>query len=145
MLRLAAVHHSDNPKDTAEVSSANYSARDYGVRAAMFVRDAKALCPQLVIFPYDFEAYEEVHDYLYELPIKTLPGIGRILEEKLKKRNILIYGQLRAIPKVSLLMNLMIKGLVHISDTKALLISQGDHLSPLQLHYSSSVCTCNTG
>jgi hypothetical protein len=26
----------------------------------MFVRDAKALCPHLVIFPYNFEAYEEV-------------------------------------------------------------------------------------
>lgn len=31
-----------------------------GVRAGMFVRDAKALCPQLIIFPYNFEAYEEV-------------------------------------------------------------------------------------
>lgn len=29
----------------------------------MFVRDAKALCPQLVIFPYDFKAYEEVSLY----------------------------------------------------------------------------------
>lgn len=26
----------------------------------MFVRNAKALCPHLVIIPYDFEAYEEV-------------------------------------------------------------------------------------
>lgn len=26
----------------------------------MFVREAKALCPDLVIFPYNFEAYEEV-------------------------------------------------------------------------------------
>lgn len=26
----------------------------------MFVRDAKALCPRLVIVPYNFEAYEEV-------------------------------------------------------------------------------------
>lgn len=26
----------------------------------MFVRDAKAICPNLVIIPYDFEAYEEV-------------------------------------------------------------------------------------
>lgn len=31
-----------------------------GVKAGMFVRDAKALCPQLVILSYDFEAYEEV-------------------------------------------------------------------------------------
>lgn len=31
-----------------------------GIKAGMFVRDAKALCPDLVIFPYNFEAYEEV-------------------------------------------------------------------------------------
>ena len=89
-----AVCHSDNPKGTAEISSANYPARDYGwflselylsfccnisvgkllfsirlilfysasgIRAGMFVRDAKGLCPQLVILPYNFEAYEEVN------------------------------------------------------------------------------------
>ncbi|KAJ7946116.1 DNA repair protein REV1 [Quillaja saponaria] len=60
-----AVCHSDNAKGTAEISSANYPARDYGVRAGMFVRNAKALCPQLVIFPYNFEAYEEVADQFY--------------------------------------------------------------------------------
>lgn len=32
-----------------------------GVKAGIFVRDAKALCPHLVILPYDFEAYEEVN------------------------------------------------------------------------------------
>lgn len=30
-----------------------------GISAGMFVRDAKALCPHLVILPYNFEAYEE--------------------------------------------------------------------------------------
>lgn len=30
-----------------------------GVKAGIFVRDAKALCPQLIILPYNFEAYEE--------------------------------------------------------------------------------------
>ncbi|KAJ0965472.1 hypothetical protein J5N97_026610 [Dioscorea zingiberensis] len=62
-----AVCHSDNPKGTAEISSANYPARDYGVRAGMFVRDAKARCPHLVIFPYDFEAYQEVADQFYSI------------------------------------------------------------------------------
>ncbi|KMS95601.1 hypothetical protein BVRB_006700 isoform B [Beta vulgaris subsp. vulgaris] len=33
-----------------------------GVKAGMFVRDAKARCPHLVIVPYNFEAYEEVAD-----------------------------------------------------------------------------------
>lgn len=31
----------------------------------MFVRDAKAHCPHLVIFPYNFEAYEEVRSKIY--------------------------------------------------------------------------------
>ncbi|PNY04000.1 DNA repair protein rev1-like [Trifolium pratense] len=62
-----AVCHSNNSKGTAEVSSANYPARSYGIRAGMFVRDAKALCPHLVIFPYNFEAYEEVADQFYSI------------------------------------------------------------------------------
>ncbi|KAI3955612.1 hypothetical protein MKW92_050644 [Papaver armeniacum] len=62
-----AVCHSDNPKGTAEISSANYPARDFGVRAGIFVRDAKALCPHLVILPYNFEAYEEVADQFYDI------------------------------------------------------------------------------
>ncbi|XP_072971771.1 DNA repair protein REV1 isoform X2 [Typha angustifolia] len=182
-----AVCHSDNPKGTAEISSANYPARDYGVKAGMFVRDAKSRCPHLVIFPYDFEAYEEVadqfytvlhkhcnrvqalscdeaflditghsnddpehlalmireeitqttrctasagiaenlllarlatrsakpngqcfipsekvHDYLSNLPIKALPGIGHTLAEKLKYRQVQTCGQLRMISKEAL-------------------------------------------
>ncbi|XP_021285553.1 DNA repair protein REV1 isoform X2 [Herrania umbratica] len=182
-----AVCHSDNPKGTAEISSANYPARDYGIRAGMFVRDAKALCTHLVILSYNFEAYEEVADqfynilhkhcnrvqavscdeafldvtdlegedpqllasvirkeifeatgctasagiavnmlmarlatrtakpngqcyispervdeYLDQLPIKALPGIGHVLEEKLKNRNVRTCGQLRMISKDSL-------------------------------------------
>ncbi|KAE8690582.1 Basic helix-loop-helix DNA-binding superfamily protein, putative isoform 1 [Hibiscus syriacus] len=62
-----AVCHSDNPKGTTEISSANYPARDYGIKAGMFVRDAKGLCPQLVILPYNFEAYEEVADQFYDI------------------------------------------------------------------------------
>ncbi|KAG7612131.1 UmuC domain [Arabidopsis suecica] len=182
-----AVCHSDNPKGTAEISSANYPARAYGVKAGMFVRHAKDLCPQLVIVPYNFEAYEEVADQFYDilhrhcrkvqalscdeafldvsdlsdvetevlastirneilettgcsasagiggtmlmarlatrvakpagqlyisaekveefldqLPVGTLPGVGSVLKEKLVKQNILTCGQLRLISKDSL-------------------------------------------
>ncbi|XP_019421546.1 PREDICTED: DNA repair protein REV1 isoform X2 [Lupinus angustifolius] len=62
-----AVCHSNNSKGTSEISSANYPARGYGIRAGMFVRDAKALCPHLVISPYNFEAYEEVADQFYSI------------------------------------------------------------------------------
>ncbi|XP_052725582.1 DNA repair protein REV1 isoform X3 [Vigna angularis] len=182
-----AVCHSNNSNGTAEISSANYPARSHGIRAGMFVRDAKALCPQLVIFPYNFEAYEEVADQFYsilhqhcnkvqavscdeafldvtdsevedpkllassireeiykttgctasagiagnmlmariatrtakpngqyhittekvedhlcQLPINSLPGIGHVLQEKLKKQNIYTCGQMRIISKASL-------------------------------------------
>ncbi|CAM0909582.1 unnamed protein product [Alopecurus aequalis] len=60
-----AVCHSDNPKGTAEISSANYPARNYGIKAGMFVRDAKARCPHLTVVPYNFDAYGEVADQFY--------------------------------------------------------------------------------
>ncbi|XP_020114487.1 uncharacterized protein LOC109728471 isoform X3 [Ananas comosus] len=111
-----AVSHSDSLNGTAEISSANYPARDYGVKAGMFVRDAKACCPHLVIVPYNFEAYEEVadqfysilhkycnkvqvRDFLNDLPVKALPGIGHSLDEKLKSRQIQSCGQLQKISK----------------------------------------------
>ncbi|XP_057450361.1 DNA repair protein REV1 isoform X4 [Lotus japonicus] len=182
-----AVCHSNNSKGTSEISSANYPARSYGIKAGMFVRDAKALCPDLVIFPYNFEAYEEVadqfytilhrhcnkvqavscdeafldvthsevkdpellassireeickttrctasagiagnmlmariatrtakpngqyhitpervDDYLCQLPIDSLPGVGHVLQEKLKKQNVHTCGQLRTISKALL-------------------------------------------
>ncbi|KAK4739952.1 hypothetical protein R3W88_003649 [Solanum pinnatisectum] len=182
-----AICHSDNPRGTAEISSANYPARGYGVKAGMFVRDAKSCCPHLVILSYDFEAYEEVADRFYnilhkycnkvqavscdeafldatdsgvediqtfvsvireeildatgctasagiagnmlmarlatriakpdgqcyipaekveehlcELPVKALPGIGHVLEEKLNRRQITTCGQLRMLSKETL-------------------------------------------
>uniref|UniRef100_A0A7I4CIB7 DNA repair protein REV1 n=1 Tax=Physcomitrium patens TaxID=3218 RepID=A0A7I4CIB7_PHYPA len=57
-----AVCHSDSVRGSGEISSANYPARAFGVRAGMFVRDAKAKCPDLEIVPYNFEAYEQVAD-----------------------------------------------------------------------------------
>ncbi|KAI8554582.1 hypothetical protein RHMOL_Rhmol05G0109000 [Rhododendron molle] len=45
---------------------------------------------------------EKVDDYLNELPIKSLPGIGHVLEEKLKRKQIQTCGQLRMISKESL-------------------------------------------
>ncbi|XP_074275494.1 DNA repair protein REV1 [Silene latifolia] len=187
MDKPVAVCHSDSSRGTAEISSANYPARDYGVKAGMFVRDAKARCPHLLIIPYNFKAYEEVADqfynilhqhcnkvqavscdeaflditdsevkdpeilasvirkeifettgctasvgiagnmlmarlatraakpdgqyyippekvdeYLLPLPIKALPGIGRVLEEKLKKKGVQTCGQLQMYSKDSL-------------------------------------------
>ncbi|KAJ0095620.1 hypothetical protein Patl1_16951 [Pistacia atlantica] len=45
---------------------------------------------------------QRVDEYLHHLPIKALPGIGHVLEEKLRKQNIRMCGQLRMISKDSL-------------------------------------------
>ncbi|HEX4226731.1 MAG TPA: DNA polymerase IV [Pseudonocardiaceae bacterium] len=42
------------------VSSANYLAREYGVRSAMPTARARRLCPQAVYLPPNFPAYQEV-------------------------------------------------------------------------------------
>ncbi|KAL8540403.1 hypothetical protein ACS0TY_001857 [Phlomoides rotata] len=182
-----AVCHSDSSRGTAEISSANYTARGHGVKAGMFVKEAKTRCPELVFVPYNFGAYEMVADQFYDilhkhcnkvqavscdeafldvsesevrdpqclaliirkeifdttgctasagiagnmlmarlatktakpdgqcyippekvenylstLPVKALPGIGHVLEGKLKNRQIETCGQLRLITKESL-------------------------------------------
>ena len=38
---------------SGEVSSANYIAREFGVRAGMFMAEAKRRCPDLVVLPYE--------------------------------------------------------------------------------------------
>lgn len=43
-----------------QISSANYEARACGVRASMSISAAKALCPELVVMPYQFERYQQV-------------------------------------------------------------------------------------
>ncbi|KAI7737612.1 hypothetical protein M8C21_019406, partial [Ambrosia artemisiifolia] len=45
---------------------------------------------------------DKVNDFLKELPVKALPGIGRALEEKLKGRYVTTCGELRMISKESL-------------------------------------------
>jgi DNA repair protein REV1 len=69
-----AVCHSGNagndPSSGAkggEISSCSYEARAYGVKAGMFFKKAKGLCPELLAVPYDFDAYERVSVDLYFL------------------------------------------------------------------------------
>ena len=57
-----AVSHSASAKGAGEVSSASYEARAMGVRAGMFMESAKALCPGLVVMPYEFEKYEAISE-----------------------------------------------------------------------------------
>ncbi|CAI7869320.1 unnamed protein product [Closterium sp. NIES-53] len=63
------------PGGTAEVSSASYEARALGVRAGMFLREARRRCPQLQLLPYDFEAYERVADEVYAILHRYAPVV----------------------------------------------------------------------
>lgn len=57
-----AVSHSNSAQGTGEVSSANYEARKFGIRASMFIAEAKKRCPHLIVMPYQFDKYEEVSE-----------------------------------------------------------------------------------
>ena len=45
-----------------QVSSANYEARAYGIRADMTIGAAKQMCPDLVVMPYQYDIYQEVSE-----------------------------------------------------------------------------------
>lgn len=60
-----AVSHSNSAQGTGEISSANYEARKFGIRASMFIAEAKKRCPQLIVMPYQFEKYEEVSEQVH--------------------------------------------------------------------------------
>ncbi len=52
--------HSNSARGAGEVSSANYEARAFGVRASMFIGEAKKRCPGVIVMPYEFEKYEAI-------------------------------------------------------------------------------------
>ena len=51
---------------TSEVASANYEARKYGIRARMFVSEARKRCPQLHVLQVDFALIEDTSARMYE-------------------------------------------------------------------------------
>ncbi|EFJ42568.1 hypothetical protein VOLCADRAFT_97374 [Volvox carteri f. nagariensis] len=73
--RPLAVCHSNSARGTGEVSSANYlvsrrggeAARSFGVRADMFIAEARRRCPDLVVVPYEFEKYQEISEQVYRI------------------------------------------------------------------------------
>ncbi|XP_007436144.2 DNA repair protein REV1 [Python bivittatus] len=50
----------------AEIASCSYEARQVGIKNGMFFGQAKELCPNLQAVPYDFQAYKEVAQTMYE-------------------------------------------------------------------------------
>ncbi|KAL6039319.1 hypothetical protein STEG23_014158, partial [Scotinomys teguina] len=56
----------DSVLSKAEVASCSYEARQFGIKNGMFFGHAKQLCPNLQAVPYDFHAYKEVAQSMYE-------------------------------------------------------------------------------
>jgi nucleotidyltransferase/DNA polymerase involved in DNA repair len=52
---------------TSECATCNYHARRFGIKKGMFLGRARALCPSLIVLPYDFEGYEEVSEQVGEI------------------------------------------------------------------------------
>ena len=61
-----------NSRPTGEISSASYEARSFGIKAGMMSRDALKLCPGLLSAPYEFGAYQQVSDTIYDLFAQTV-------------------------------------------------------------------------
>ncbi|XP_032297605.1 DNA repair protein REV1 isoform X4 [Coturnix japonica] len=51
----------------AEIASCSYEARQAGIKNGMFFGQAKKLCPNLQAVSYDFNAYKEVAQTVYEI------------------------------------------------------------------------------
>jgi DNA polymerase IV len=49
-----------DPTQRGVLTTANYKAREFGVRSAMPIRTAMRLCPQLVLLPVDFDEYRRM-------------------------------------------------------------------------------------
>nr|CCA18314.1 DNA repair protein REV1 putative [Albugo laibachii Nc14]CCA18413.1 DNA repair protein REV1 putative [Albugo laibachii Nc14] len=69
-----AVAHSSNA-GSSEISSCNYLARSFGLRAGMFMNTARELCPDLVVLPYSFDAIEEASMDIYAIFFQHTPFV----------------------------------------------------------------------
>lgn len=56
-----------NNSSSSEISSCNYPARAKGVKAGMFLGEARKLCPGLKMLHYDFSMYEKVSQAMYQV------------------------------------------------------------------------------
>src|SRR5690606_27372792 len=66
-LRGKPVAVGGRPESRAVVCAASYEARAFGVRSAMPMARAVALCPDLVIVPPDFTRYRAASQQVHEI------------------------------------------------------------------------------
>lgn len=63
----------DDPLDRGIIVSPSYEARKYGVHAPMIIREAKKLCPGLIVIPGHYDLYEKYSNIFYEYLLKITP------------------------------------------------------------------------
>ncbi len=54
-------------RGSSVIGAASYEARKLGIHAAMVLKDAKILCPEIITLPGDFELYEELSFRMFEI------------------------------------------------------------------------------
>ena len=68
------VGHND-PLDRGIIVSPSYEARRFGVHAPMIVREAKKLCPNLIVIPGHYELYSKYSHLFHEYLLKITPFV----------------------------------------------------------------------
>ena len=67
------VCHSDTAGGSADIASANYVARSFGIRNGMWIGRAKELCPHLRVVGYQFPLYEAISRSLFQILLSFSP------------------------------------------------------------------------
>lgn len=60
--------------DYSEISSCSYKAREFGVRASMWLHEAKRLCPHLQLVKYDFDRVRAINEMIYRSAFELCPN-----------------------------------------------------------------------
>ncbi|KAF9581565.1 deoxycytidyl transferase [Lunasporangiospora selenospora] len=64
---IGVAHGSGGSTSNSEIASCNYKAREFGVKNGMHLKSARALCPDLVVVPYEFQQYEDISIEFYKI------------------------------------------------------------------------------
>ena len=63
----------DDPLDRGIIVSPSYEARKYGVHAPMIIREAKKLCPGLIVVNGHYDLYAKYSNIFYQYLLKITP------------------------------------------------------------------------
>ncbi len=93
------------------VSSANYIARKYGVKAAMPIEEALKLCPEMIVVKPDFETYVKYSRAFSKIVERFFPRqIKLSIDEVLIPQNITKYFPLEELPELIYSMKKTVEG-----------------------------------